>query len=231
MKHKNILSLFFFLLAAASLVLVTEKECAGMDGKEYISLPQPKLDGKMTVEQAIKARRSFRDYTLTPLTLEDISSLFWSAQGITGKNGLRAAPSAGAAYPVIAYIAVHNVQGMEPGLYRYLPKGHKLEKLFSKDLRDELASACLNQPCVRKAAASIILTARYSEITPTYGQRGILYTHFEIGHISENIYLEAESLGIGTVAVGAFVDEKVKKALSLPEDEVPLYIMPLGRRK
>ena len=202
-----------------------------MKNKKLITLPSPNYDGPMSVEKAILQRRSVRTYASSPLTIQEISQLLWSAQGITGKRGFRAAPSAGAVYPVETYVAIRHVEGLSPGLYKYLPEGHKLMEMIAGDISKELASACLNQPYVYLCSANIILTGNYDKIAMRYGKRGVRYTHIEIGHISENIYLQAEALGLGTVAIGAFSDRELKKILNLPEEEEPLYVMPIGRKK
>ncbi|MBN1521152.1 MAG: SagB/ThcOx family dehydrogenase [Candidatus Aureabacteria bacterium] len=195
-----------------------------------IQLPEPVTDGTMSLEKAICQRRSIRHYSPSPLTLREVSQILWAAQGITGKRGFRAAPSAGAIYPVETYVAACRVEGLTPGLYKYHPEKHALSLHIKGDLSRELATACLGQPYLYQCSFNIILTGNYKKIKGRYGERGIRYTHIEIGHISENIYLQAESLGLGTVAIGAFIDEDVKSILELPEEEDPLYLMPIGRK-
>jgi len=202
-----------------------------MKDQPTIALPQPDLDGTMSLEKAIFQRRSVRHYAQTPLTLAELSQLLWAAQGLTDPEGLRAAPSAGAIYPVETYVAVRTVEGLNPGLYRYLPEKHALEEILIGDICKDLAAACLNQPYVFRCCANIILTGKYDKIAHRYGGRGVRYTHIEIGHISENIYLQAEALGLGTVAIGAFSDSELKEVLRLPEDEDPLYVMPVGKKE
>ena len=194
-----------------------------------IKLPEPLLDGEMSVERVLQKRRSIREYRDAPLTLKEVSQLLWSAQGITGSYGMRTAPSAGALYPLKIYLVAGNVKELPGGIYRYRPEKHELEKVVEGDLRRKLAAAALGQECVRDGAVSIVIAALYERTTIKYGQRGIKYVHMEVGNVSQNIYLQSVSLNLGTVFVGAFDDERVKRVLHMPADEQPLGIMPIGR--
>ncbi|HID17861.1 TPA: SagB/ThcOx family dehydrogenase [Candidatus Bathyarchaeota archaeon] len=188
----------------------------------------------MSVEEAIAKRRSIRRYSKEPLTLQELARILWAAQGITDpKTGFRAAPSAGATYPLEVYVALGDggVAGLEAGIYRYDSLRHKLELCIKGDYRGELASAALEQSWVRSAPVDIVIAAVYERTTRRYGNRGIRYVHMEVGHVGENIYLQATALGLGTVVVGAFDDARVQKILKLPKDQKPLYIIPIGRRQ
>ncbi|WP_297487188.1 SagB/ThcOx family dehydrogenase [Thermococcus sp.] len=193
-----------------------------------ILLPEPRYRGQMSVEEAIAKRRSIREYSSEPLKLWELGQLLWAAQGITSPDGKRAAPSAGPTYPFEVYAVVGNVEGLPPGIYHYVPKGHYLEPVKSGDFRGKLQAAALNQEWVGKAAVDIVLVAFYERTTKVYGDRGIRYVHMEAGHIGENIYLQATALGLGTVAVGAFDDGRVARIIGTTGD--PLYIFPVGRR-
>lgn len=202
-----------------------------------IALPKAVRTGKLPVEEAIARRRSVRDYGDEPVALGELSQLLWAAQGITGERGFkRAAPSAGAKYPLEIFVAAGNVDGLGAGLYRYMPKTHSLITVRTGDARGSLWQAGLYQECIRNAPLDIVITAIYERTMEKYGQRGIRYVHMEVGAVAENIYLEAESLGLSTVLVGAFGDDGVKDALGVHEDPelieiVPLGIMPVGTRK
>lgn len=199
---------------------------------DKVNMPPPKLKGEMSVEEAIARRRSRRNYLEDPLKLEELSNLLWAAQGITEPvNKLRAAPSAGATYPLEVYVVIRKggVEELSEGVYHYNPFEHILEKHIEGDLSVELSSAAVSQQWVRDAALNIILTAINERTTERYGQRGIRYIHMEIGHVGENIYLQAESLDLGAVVIGAFYDDWVQQLLNLPENENPLYIISVGR--
>jgi hypothetical protein len=100
-----------------------------LNAMRYIDLPAPRTEGGPSLEQAIATRRSIRDYPPGPLRLEEVGQLLWAAQGITSPQGLRAAPSAGALYPLEVLVAAGQVQGLEPGVYLYRPHEHRLERL------------------------------------------------------------------------------------------------------
>ncbi len=196
-----------------------------------IYLPLPVFKGNMSLEEAILHRRSIREYRKEPLTLHQLSQLLWAAQGITEVRwGFRASPSAGATYPLEIYVVVGNngVKGLAPGVYRYQPHSHSLVLVKKGDFREELYSACLNQEWVRDAPVVLVIVADYERTTRVYGERGIRYVHMEVGHVGQNIYLEATALGLGTVAVGAFYDDEVRVIIGAPENHHPLYVMPVG---
>ena len=196
-----------------------------------VKLPRPELRGKVSLEEAIAKRRSVRRYRTDPLTLSQLSQILWSAQGTTGRGELRAAPSAGATYPleVLAVIGKQAVDKLEAGIYHYEADSHSLVCSQPGDLRRELAMAALDQGFIASAPVDIVICAIYTRTSYTYGRRGERYVHMEVGHVGENIHLQAVALDLATVEVGAFNDEEVRKALGVEERIKPLYIMPLGR--
>jgi len=191
--------------------------------QDFIDLPKPVVKGKISLEESISKRRSHRRYLSKELTLEQIGQLVWSAQGITdAKRELRAAPSAGALYPLEIYLV------KKDGLYHYIPKLHRLKLVKSEDLRSGLAAAAWGQNFISEAPLSIVICAVYARVTSKYGLRGSRYTEIEVGHAAENIQLQAVALGLGSVPVGAYRDEAVARLLELPSDHEPLYIIPVG---
>ncbi|MFH1640335.1 MAG: SagB/ThcOx family dehydrogenase [Candidatus Omnitrophota bacterium] len=222
MKRKYVAVLSALIISVSTLFLKNENTMAKT---EEILLPKAVKEGSMSLEESILKRRSVRNFMRKDLSLEQTSQLLWAAQGLTQEEsgfGFRASPSAGALYPTEIYLL------NKDGFFHYLPRGHKLEVLGSKDLREALSGVALGQESVRKAAADIVICAVYGRVTAKYGERGSMYTHIEAGHIAQNIHLQAVALGLGSVPVGAFSDEGVKKILSLPEDHEPLYIIPVG---
>ena len=194
-----------------------------------ITLPKASYTSKTSVEEALSKRRSIREYKDQPLKLEELSQLLWAAQGITSERGGRTAPSAGAKYPLEIFVVVGKVEKLESGIYRYRPQDHTLIKTKDKDQRQELSLAAIRQGPIKEAPVDLVVTAVYRRTMEKYGERGIRYVHIEVGHACQNIYLQAESLNLGTVEIGAFEDAQVKKALNLTEEE-PLAIMPVGRK-
>ncbi len=198
---------------------------------ETIKLPEPKHDSNTSIEEALLKRRSVRTFKDSPLSLAEVSQLLWAAQGITSQRGLRTAPSAGALYPLEVYVVAGDVDGLQDGVYNYRPVRHELVRVVTGDKRMELCDAALGQTSVRNAAAVIVFAAVYERATIKYGDRGIQYVHIETGHAAQNVFLQTVPMSLGTVAIGAFYDDAVKKVLKMSDREHPLYIMPVGRMK
>jgi len=190
-----------------------------------IKLPDPVKDSKFSVERAINERRSIRTYKDAPLTLKEVSQLLWASQG-TVASGRRAAPSAGATYPLEIFFVAGNVEGLKQGLYRYKNKEHSLELIREGDFRKPISDRALRQDMILKAPATIVVSAVFERTRARYGTRAERYVHMEAGHVGENIMLQATALGLGTVPVGAFIDSEVKSVLGIKED--PLYLFPVG---
>jgi SagB-type dehydrogenase family enzyme len=229
---------YWYCLATLAILLVTLGGCPqpattpapSQEQAEVIKLPEPQYDSDVSLEQSLLERRSVRDYSGQPLTLQEISQLMWAAQGLTDPRGFRTAPSAGGLYPLELYIVVGDVEDLLPGVYRYQPDGHQLVKTADGDKRAELAQAALEQEWVEEGAVDFVFTAVYERTTGKYGQRGIRYVHMEAGHAAQNLCLQATALGLGAVTIGAFYDKEVSQLLNLPADEEPLYVIPVGRK-
>jgi len=184
-----------------------------------------------SLEELLRQRRSIRNYTDAPLMQEEVMKLLWAGQGITVAWGGRTAPSAGALYPLELYVAVGNVENLAPGVYRYDPRQNKLSLLKEGDVRKSLALASLGQSSVADAAIDIVIAAVYKRTTAKYGSRGERYVHIEVGHAAQNICLQATALDLGVVTIGAFEDAAVAKIIGMSPDEVPLYVISVGRMK
>lgn len=193
------------------------------------TLPTPLLEGERSLESALGRRRSVREYSATSLTVDELSQLLWAAQGVTAPDGLRAAPSAGALYPLETYVVVGDVDGLPSGIYKYEPASHALALVTEGDRRGVLADAALGQECVATAPAVVVVGAVYGRMTAKYGNRGRRYVHQEVGHAAQNVCLEAVALGLGAVVVGAFDDRRVKAAVRMTRWEQPQCLLPVGR--
>ncbi len=189
---------------------------------QIIELPPPVTDGPMSLEAVLSARQSIRAYTEEALALQDITQLFWSAQGVTRSWGGRTAPSAGALYPLELYAATAE------GVYHYLPQQHQAELWSTEDIRESLWAAGLRQEALRQAPTVFIMTAVYGRTSAKYGERAERYVKLEAGHAAQNLLLQAVSLGLGAVPIGAFDDQEVSAVLSLPSGEEPLYLIAAG---
>jgi len=198
------------------------KEVAASPPPEEMALPEPRLMGEISLEEALTQRRSVRSLTDEELTLEEISQLLWAAQGLTADWGGRTAPSAGALYPLEVYVATAD------GLYHYVAQRHKVIIESQDDLRPKLWEAGLKQDAIREAPAVFVITAIYERTAQKYGGRAERYVKLEAGHACQNILLQAVALDLGAVPIGAFYDDQVQATLSLPPDHEPLYIIPVG---
>jgi len=197
---------------------------------EFISLPEPARSGETSLESLLQQRRSVREYQEAAIDLAAIGQLLWAAQGITDSRGFRTAPSAGALYPLELYVVAGNVDGLSPGVYHYHPEHHQLQQTEDGEQRHLLARAALGQPWVKAAAAVVVITAVFDRTTGKYGERGVRYVHMEVGHVAQNIFLQAGALGLATVVVGAFEDDAVARVLKLPTDVQPLMLLPVARK-
>ena len=209
--------------------LGAEIEDSEVEVASVIDLPSPIRAGVVSVEEALWARRSIRGYSEAPLTLGEVSQILFAAQGTTHAMGWRTAPSAGGTYPLELYVHVGRVEGVRPGSYRYRSIDHTLILLDAEDRRAAIADAAVGQHWIADGAVVLVFSAVFERTTRRYGYRGTQYVHMEAGHASQNVYLQAAALGLGTVAVGAFDDDRVHEICGLPQDEKPLYIMPVGR--
>jgi SagB-type dehydrogenase family enzyme len=189
---------------------------------DRIDLPQPEVTGGGSLADALARRRSVRVYQPRPLDMADISQLLWAAQGVTSSTGQRTAPSAGGLYPLELYLVT------ESGRYHYDPNRHQLEVLGEDDVRTELSRAALSQEAVEEAAAVFVVAAVYSRTEQKYGERAERYVKLEAGHAAQNLLLQAVSLGLGAVPIGAFHNDEVQEVLDLPNDHEPLYLIPVG---
>jgi SagB-type dehydrogenase family enzyme len=210
MKKKFLIFIFSLILSD---ILFSEEN-------HIITLPQPSKKGNLSLEETLFLRRSKREFLEKPLSLKQVSQLLWAAQGITDRRGFRTSPSAGATYPLEIYLM------NKEGIFYYLVKEHKLKKIKDGDYRKNLSYAALLQKWVEEAPVNFIICADFKRTTRRYGERGIRYVYLEAGHTAQNILLQAVSLGLGAVPVGAFEDSEVKKILGTSLDII--YIIPVG---
>lgn len=244
MKNFLIKPIALFIFVVLVSFDMPDREFSNMNGglnpqnENMITLPEPNLESTTSVEEAMQNRRSIREFLDEPISLEQASQLLWAAYGITEdranpaflRGGLRTTPSAGALYPLEVYLVVGNVTGLQAGIYKYIPEGHLLKLESEGDVRKDLAEAALEQEFIEIAPASIVYTAIYKRNTQKYGERGReRYVCMDLGHSAQNVYLQAYTLNLGTCAVGAFTDKMINMVMLLPDNEEPLYIMPVGK--
>jgi SagB-type dehydrogenase family enzyme len=219
---------FQIIAKAALLMLSASGRLFGADSARVVQLPPPRLDGTMSVERAIAERRSVREYGDTALSLQEVSQLLWSAQGVTSEDGLRAVPSAGATYPLELYVVVSRVSGLERGVYHYVGRTHRLERVGDGSAPALLTAAAHGQEPVEACALAVVITSVTERTAQRYGTRAERYVTLEAGHAAQNILLEVEALGLAAVPVGAFEDSAVQSVVRSSAE--PLYIIAVGKR-
>jgi SagB-type dehydrogenase family enzyme len=220
-KHNRRAFLRAAALAAAGATAVACAAAAPVV-EQAMDLPAPNAAAAGSLEEALARRRSVRRFTNEALTEEEIGQLLWSMQGITRDWGARTAPSAGALYPLEVYVVTTQ------GLAHYVPQEHRVTLTPRLGLRQELWEPGLKQDCIREAPAVFVIAAVYERTAAKYGDRAERYVHLEAGHVAENLLLQAVTLGLGGVPIGAFYDDRVKAVLDLPEEQDPLYLIPIG---
>ncbi|MCE5324738.1 SagB/ThcOx family dehydrogenase [bacterium] len=221
------------LLFSCALVLLTTCCCAfASDGKKsddvYITLPQPQIDTTVTVDQAIKQRRSVRTYASEPVSLQQVSQLLWAAQGITDPaTGHRTAPSAMATYPLTVYLVAANVKDLTPGAYEYIPDGHKLKPVKDGDQRINIG----NQPQMVSAPVLFVYAADYKVTGEKFGkEKAKEFACIEIGHSAQNVLLEEVALGLIGVGMAGLDQAKTTATLGLTKSQEPLYVVSAGKK-
>ncbi len=195
--------------------------------------------GKMPLIEAIRNRRSRRNFTQESLTLEELSFLLWATQGVEKliHNGLvtiRTVPSGGAMHPFETYLLINRVNGVSPGLYRYLALNHKLLKLRSDgvDMPSRINEAANNQNFIGESAVVFVWTVRPYRTEYRYGEDSLKDILISVGHICQNLYLACESIGVGTSAIVAYNQKLLDSFVGVDgEDEIALYLAPVGRVK
>ena len=201
-----------------------------------IDLPSP---GEVEVaavdlRMAIEGRQSVRRYAEQPLTLAELSYLLWCTQGVKGVEGryatFRNVPSAGARHAFETYLLINRVEGLRPGLYRFLALEHKLVEVdLEPGVSAAVAKACWGQTMVERCAVTFIWAAVAERMTWRYGQRGYRYMHLDVGHVCQNLYLAAESVASGVCAIAAFSDEDMSHLLGLDgEEQFVIYVATVG---
>ena len=196
-----------------------------------VHLTQELIHKGLTVEKAIANRRSQRDFTGETMSLAELSHLLHYSSGITDKRqGLRAAPSAGATYPIEVYAIVNDVERLAKGIYHYLIESHELELLREGDFRNDMSRAALQERMFNQANVIVALSAVFQRTERQYRERAQRYIGFEAGHIAQNTYLVATSLGLGACAIGAFYDDEFNRLLGLDgQNESVLYLLAVGK--
>lgn len=202
------------------------------------ALPAPTEAARepVVLRELIEARRSVREYADEALSEAELSYLLWCTQGVkkaaAGRATFRTVPSAGARHAFETYLLANRVEGLLAGLYRYLAIGHELAEVSTEaGLAETITAACFDQRFVAASAVTFLWSAVAYRMTWRYSQRGYRYLHLDAGHVCQNLYLSAESIGCGVCAIAAFDDDALNAALGLDgEEQFAIYLAAVGRK-
>ncbi len=201
--------------------------------KEYpgcmkITLPEPAAPATMSLDDAIRRRKSVRTYTDEPLDKVQLSYMLWASTGIQRREHgyeFRTAPSAGALYPTETYLVVNNVDDVPQGVYHYSIRDHRLDQIKAGMFQRDLAEAALGQGMCAVTPVVFIWTAVFQRMKWKYKQRAYRYVYLDAGHIAENLALAAVSLELGTCQIGALFDDEVNAIIDIDGDEESVIYM------
>jgi len=214
-------------------------ELAAEEGKPIHDLPDPRGIKVKPVDlsDAINNRVSVRAYSDESLSLDELSYVLWSTQGVkevTKRPATqRTVPSAGARHCFETYVLVNRVEGLAPGLYRFMAIDHKLLEIdMSDDIAERVTAGCFGQRFVYNSAITLVLTAVRYRMMWRYTERGYRYMHLDAGHVMQNLYLCAEAIDSGACAIAAFYDDQLNETLGIDgEEQFTVYVGTLGKKR
>jgi SagB-type dehydrogenase family enzyme len=191
----------------------------------------PKKPPQTELERCILARRSERNYTGEPITREELSRLLYYSYGLTGPGRYRTVASGGALYPLEIYFFALNVEGLEKGIYHYNIEQHCLDAIERRDRVKELKECVYFDTIdVDRTAVVVVITAVFQRVTMKYLDRGYRLILIEAGEVTQNMSLLAQSMGLGSCALGGFQDDNLSRLLGVNGvDEAPLVPLTFGR--
>jgi len=197
-----------------------------------VSLDIPAADLRTGIEQ----RQSIRNYAHEPITREELSFLLWCTQGVKRVHGtqatFRTVPSAGARHAFETFLLINDVEGLEPGLYRYLALSHKLQQIDTDPvLSHRITAACFDQQFILRSGVVFLWTVVPYRMTWRYGERGYRDLHLDAGHVCQNLYLAAGAVGCGACAIAAFNDDEMNDLLGINGgDQFLIYLATVGKK-
>ena len=202
---------------------------------EFVSLPQPPMEGGPNIWKTMQNRRSIRDYSKDPLSLMELASLLYATQGITKKAlapWYRTVPSAGALHPIDTYLIVNRVKELGSGVYLLHPMDFGLEIKRKGDYSSRIAAAALDQEVARAAAVVFVWVAVINRSRQKYQQRAYRYIYLDCGHIGQNLYLAATSMDLGCCGLAAFYDDEVNDLVGVDgQEETAIYLATVGKKE
>lgn len=193
--------------------------CSG--SSNVINLPARPAKSNVDIVAALEQRRTTREYAPATLSLEDLSAILWAANGVNRPDGKRTAPSAHGRQYIDIYVVADN------GGYLYDANGHKLVEVTDRKVKERVA----RQGHIATSSHVLVLMADLSRVPGSTEDTKLWWAHSTAGTIAENVHLMAAARGIGTGIVAGIKVDEIRRALSLPMEAVPLYVMPLGYLK
>src|SRR5882724_4349269 len=217
---------------------VISKPATSYFGYPLLHLPREHSRPDRPLAEVLLGRRSARVYTTESVELAELSALLYYSVAVTSTNtdsngivwGQRCAPSGGSLYPIDVYCISQKVVGCNEGLYSYDPNAHGLQILAPGSHVDRISSATFLGETVAKAAVVILMTANFPRTKFKYGERAYRFTLLEAGHIAQNMLLVAESLGLGALPVGGYVDDQLNAIIGADGcEQTVVYAVIIGR--
>jgi SagB-type dehydrogenase family enzyme len=216
-------------LLAVTIMAASESSSSNADDSKSIKLPEPRTDGGIAVEKALQERRSIRSFGKEGLILDEVSQLLWAAQGVTDDQGHRTAPSAMARYPLQVYLLAGNVTGLPTGIYHYSPQGHSLTVIHQGNIDNYYNAAAGFEAWIKTAPAIFVITGDLSSMNTIPGRDSSRWVYVEAGAVAENLLLEVVSLNLACTYTAGFDANKTEELLGLPEGELTIGVLPVGR--
>jgi SagB-type dehydrogenase family enzyme len=229
MNKFGIIAVIGLALLAVAAVAASEYNGSNGDASKVIKLPEPRTDGGISVEKALKERRSIRSFGKDGLTMDEVSQLLWAAQGVTDDQGHRTAPSAMAKYPLQVYLLAGNVTGLPSGVYHYKPQGNNLTVISQGNIDEYYNAAAGFEAWIKTAPAIFVITGALDNMNQMSGRDLSRWVYIEAGAAAENLLLEVVSLDLASTYTAGFNANKTGELLGLPEGEVPIGVLPVGR--
>jgi SagB-type dehydrogenase family enzyme len=182
----------------------------------------------MSLDQALRQRKSVRDFQAKAISQGRLSYLLWASTGIQRiEHGyeFRTVPSAGALYPIETYVVVNNVRKLQAGVYHYSVRNHQLEEIKLGEFQQAISGAALGQEMCASGAAVFVWSAVFERCKWKYGQRAYRYMYLDAGHIAENLALAAVSINLGSCEIGALYDDHVNAIVGIDGTEESVLCM------
>jgi len=191
--------------------------------ERLVLLPKPVVGGSVSVSDALAMRRSCREFQPKNLSRDQVAQLCWAAQGITDDHkGLRTSPSAGAWYPITVFVADAD------GVFEYRPQEHALSPVLESDARSGLQNAAAGQSCLGEAPLCLVIAVDIQRMVSKYHADAERYCLIEVGHVAQNVLVQATAMGLAGAPIGAFDRDEAFSALRLARYLQPVYLLPIG---